>query len=629
MSWLSAARESLRPPSRLSLSEWADRHYYLSAESSAETGRWKTLPYQRGPMDAMTDPDVEQVTLMKSARVGGTKMLNALIGYHIDHDPCPIMVVQPSLKDARGYSNEEIAPMIRDCPRLTNAFKANDGETKKSKTILDKYFVGGSLGLVGANSGEGFRRVTRRVVLFDEVDAYPESAGDDGDPITLGINRTKFFANRKIVAISTPLIEGASRITELFLKGDQRRYHVPCSGCGHMDFLAFRKKEEKPGHVMMWPRNKPEDAYFVCSKNGCVMEHHDKFAMLEGGEWIAEKEFNGHASFHIWEAYSVSPNSSWGDIAKAFIEASAAGAAMLRTFINTVLGETFAESGEAPDWEMLRNRRELYQAGTLPEGAPILAITCAVDVQVDRWVYESVGWCGNKESYSIEKGIIYGNTANEEEWSKVDELRARTYSGMPIRLMAVDSGNWTQTVYNWCSKYDISEVIAVKGRHNAYTMVSPPSDIEIKANGKRAKRGYKLWNVGVSIAKTELYRWLRLKRKENGEYPPGYCHFPEYDDEFFLQLTGEHKVKVRKRNGRVSYEWKILPGRENHFLDTRVYNRAAAYVLGLDRYQGNNGGSKPRPKAPPRNERDRERPEPWPSRPLKRDGWTSKKRDRR
>ena len=218
------ALEAFRPPKKLSLSEWADQYAYLSAESSAEGGRWRTLPYQKGIMDAITDPNIEQVTVMKSARVGYSKILNHVIAYHIHQDPCPIMIVQPTIEDATGYSKEEVAPMLRDtkCLRgLVSEAKAKDGQN----TLLQKQFPGGTLGLVGANSPRGFRRVSRRIVLFDEVDGYPVGgAGTEGDQIKLGIRRTEYYWNRKIVAGSTPTVQDFSRIEKLYNESDQRKY---------------------------------------------------------------------------------------------------------------------------------------------------------------------------------------------------------------------------------------------------------------------------------------------------------------------------------------------------------------------------------------------------------------------
>lgn len=587
--FITFAREAFRPPDELKLSEWADLNFYLSAESSAEPGRWRTFPYQRGIMDAISDPEVEQVTFKKSARVGATKMMGATIGYYMDHDPCPIMVVQPTLDDARGYSNEEIKPMLRDCKVLAKLMASNPQGT--SQTRLNKNFPGGSLSMIGAESAAGFRRVSRRVVIFDEVDGYTPGAGKDGDQIKLGIKRTEFYANRKIIAASTPLLEGSSRITKLFEDGDQRRYHVACSQCEHRDVLVFRKREDGQGHYMQWPKESPEDAYFVCSENGCVIEHKDKFRMVEGGEWIASEEFDGHASFHIWAAYSMSPNASWGQLAKEYVHAEKAGALELQTFINTALGECFIEKGEAPDWERLHSRRETYLIGGIPENSDIRIITCGVDVQKDRWIYEVVGWGENKESWSLDAGIILGETPNEDEWDKLTELLGRTYGGRPIEMMAVDSGYNTQLCYAWCAKHPLSRVIAIKGMAKGSILLGVPSSVEVKASGRRRRRGYKVWPVVGPIAKKEFYGFLDLGIREGEAPPPGYCHFPEYAEEFFLQITGEHLVKVKKRQGYWFYEWQMIAGRENHWLDCRVYARAAAQNLGLDR-----AGSKPPPK---------------------------------
>lgn len=576
------ARRVWRPPPKLSLSEWADEYFYLSAESSAEPGRWHTLPYQRGIMDAITDPAVEQVSVMKSARVGYTKCMNAAIGYHMHQAPCPILVVQPTVDDAKGYSKEEIAPMLRDCPVLSQiVFEDAEeaGPRDSGNTILHKRFPGGVLSMVGANSGAGFRRVSRKVVVFDEVDGYPPSAGSDGDQIKLGIKRTEYYHDRKIIAGSTPLVAGGSRIERLFEQGDQRRYYVPCPECGHLDFLVFRESDR--GHWMQWPPNKPEEAYFVCSLNGCVIEHDKKREMVARGEWRAEKPSEGHASFHIWAAYSYSPNATWGQIAAEFLEAKH-NTETLKTFVNTVLGETWKERGDAPEWERLYQRRESYAIGSVPEGVKFL--TAGVDVQKDRWVYEVVGWGEGKRSWSIDSGVIPGRTESEEEWTRLDEILNRQFGNMPVLCLAVDSGYNTQMVYNWARRFPMSRVIATKGVTSAKVLIGSPTAVDVTVRGKRLSRGYKVWPVGVDVAKAELYGWLRLdKPSAEAPYPAGYCHFPEYGEDYFKQLTAEHLVTVTTRTGFTTHEWQMIPGRENHFLDCRVYARAAAALVGLDR----------------------------------------------
>lgn len=585
-----------RPPPKKSLSEWANENFYLSAESSAQSGRWSTLPYQREPMDAITDPRVTFVTFMKSARVGYTKMINAAIGYSIDHDPCSMLVVQPTVEDAKGYSKEEIAPMLRDCPSLTNIVHDMEdaGPRDSGNTILHKKFPGGVLSLVGANSGAGFRRISRKRVFFDEVDAYPPSAGSDGDPIKLGTKRTEFFWDRKVVAGSTPLIAGASRIEQLFLEGDQRRFYVPCPHCGHRDFFVFTERRDgegaRRGHFMQWPEGKPEEAHFVCSKSGCVIEYKDQRGMLEAGEWRGAKPFRGHASFHIWTAYSVAPNATWAHIAAEFLQVKR-NSEQLKTFVNTVLGETWQEQGEAPDWQRLYLQREHYPIATVPAGARFL--TCGVDVQKDRFVYEIVGWAPGKESWSIDAGVLPGDTSREESWTVLDELLEREINAAQgtkrIAMMAIDAGYNTQMVYNFVRRHAANRVIAVKGVTTQRSIVGAPTPVDVHFNGRRIARGCKIWPVGVDVVKSELYGFLRLPWPTGDavskRFPQGFCHFPELGEDFFKQLTAEHLVKTVTRTGFPKYEWQVLPQRENHYLDARVYARAAASVLQLDRME--------------------------------------------
>ncbi len=641
---IALARKSLRPPPKLTLSEWADEHFYLSAESAAEPGRWKTIPYQKGPMDAITDPEVEQVSFMKSARVGYTKMMDAAIGYHIEHAPCPILVVQPTVDDAKGYSKEEIAPMLRDCPVLTKIIfeeSEESGPKDSGNTILHKRYPGGVLSMVGANSGAGFRRISRKVVIFDEVDAYPPSAGSDGDQIKLGIKRTEYYWDRKIIAGSTPLVAGRSRIEAMFEAGDQRRYFVPCPHCGHMAPLVFTGEK---GHAMQWPKGKPEAAFFSCQQNGCVIEHKDKRDMVTAGEWRAAAPFDRHASFHIWAAYSFSPNATWGQLAAEFVAAKD-NTESLRTFVNTVLGETWKDRGDAPEWERLYQRRETYQLGSVPEG--VRFITAGVDVQKDRWVFEVVGWGEGKESWSLDAGVIPGDTSNEADWAKLDSILDRTWvtptgTQITVLMLAVDSGYNTQMVYGWGRTKPLSRVIAVKGVSTARTLVGTPTPVEVTTRGRKIARGYKVWPLGVDIAKAELYGWLKLQpptTESGAPYPSGFCHFPEHGEDYFRQLTAEHLVSsAKKRTGFTQHEWQLIPGRENHFLDCRVYARAAAAVCGLDRMpskkpvapvpvQAVQVAPRPPEQAPPPPPPKRQIPDSRFQNPTRvRGGWLSKKR---
>jgi phage terminase large subunit GpA-like protein len=499
------------------------------------------------------------------------------------------------------------------------------GPKDSSNTLTHKKFPGGVLSLTGANSGTGLRRISRRVIFLDEVDAYPSSAGSDGDPVELAAKRSEAFWNRKIVAGSTPLLAGHSRIEELFKAGDRRRYHVPCPHCRRMDFLVFREKGGEElgdrGHYMKFDAASPEkaaaSAHFMCRGCGCEIEHKHKQWMIERGEWRGDAPFTGHASFHLWAAYSYSPGATWGKIAAEFVKANAGGPEKLRTFVNTTLGETWHEKGEAPEWRRLYERREGYEIGTAPAGVKL--ITAGVDVQKDRLVWEVVGWGEDRQSWSLDADVIMGDTSSEAPWLALDELLGRTFpkqtgEELPISVMAVDSGFASSTVYGWARRHP-GRVIATKGSALAPTLLGTPKAVDVMANGKRAARGCKVWIVGVSSAKAEFYGWLRLPmpNKEAGQaFPPGYCHFPEHGEDYFKQITAEQRVSVKTRNGFPRLEWQLQPGRENHWLDCRVYARAAAYRAGLDRMRraaptapaapNPSAPQEPAPPAPPQRE---------------------------
>lgn len=600
---VAAARPAWAPPPKLTLSEWAERYYYLSAENAAQPGRWHTLPYQKGIMDAITDPGVAQISVMKSARVGYTLMITGAIGYYIHQAPAPILVVQPTVDDAKGYSKEGVAPMMRDCPALAEIVfeEAEDvGPRDSGNTILHKKFPGGVLSMVGANSGAGFRRVSRKVVIFDEVDGYPPSAGSDGDQIKLGTMRSQAYWDRKIIAGSTPLVAGASRIERLFEVGDRRRYFVPCPQCEHMAPLVFNGED---GHTMKWPEGDPAGAYFVCQKSGCVIEHSQKREIVARGEWRAGREptkdelENGrHVSFHIWAAYSYAEKATWSEIAKAFIEAKD-NPQLLKTFVNTWLGETWKEKGEAPDWQRLYERREGYEIGTVPVG--VLTLTAGVDVQKDSFRYEVVGWGAGKESWSVDAGVIPADTSNLDDWVKLDELLGRTYPGaggvaVAISCMAVDSGFLTSIVYAWARQHPMDRVIATKGVGGPRALISSPTKVEVTIRGKKC--GYKVWPLGPDIGKSEFYGWLGLAKPKDGEpFPAGYCHFPQYGEDYFKQITAEHLVSHVDGRGFTRQEWQLLQGRENHLLDCRILARAAASLKGLDRMRAKRKETAPAP----------------------------------
>lgn len=564
----------LMPPPRLSLGQWADRYAFLSPETSAEAGKFRAFGYQNGIMDAVTDPAVRQVTVMKSARVGYTKVLDHVVGFFIHQDPSPILIVQPRVEDAEDYSRTEIAPMLRDTPVLAEIagdLKAKDANQRILKRVFRN---GSSISFVGANSPGGFRRITARIIAFDEVDGYPaDGAGVEGDQIALGTKRSESFWNRKIILGSTPTIKGISRIEKAWAESDQRRYHIKCPACGHEQVLKWQnlqwsKDIDEAGKTIA---HHPETAHFICEGRGCIIEEHDKPAMIDGGRWVAEAPSRGHAGFHIWAAYSLFPNAAWRYLVEEFLRVHK-DPSLLQTFVNLVLGETWEESAETVDASRLAHRGEAFDVLTLPD--QIMALSAGVDVQDNRLEVQVIGWGPGEESWPCLYEVIHGDPAQQTVWEELDGLLLETFKtesgrSLKIRSTAIDTGgHHAERVYAFCRARTARRVYAIKG-------VAGPRPIWPKRAGQ-SRTKHPVFAIGVDTAKDAIYARLRIQSPG-----PGYIHFPAddaFNDDYFAQLTAE-RVVTRYRQGRPYRVWECPKGRRNEALDTAVYALAAMKSL--------------------------------------------------
>jgi phage terminase large subunit GpA-like protein len=381
------AIQPLRARPALSVQQWADKNRILSQESSAEPGRWYTerAYYQAGIMNAFSDPYIEKIVCMTAAQVGKTEILNNVVGYFIDHDPSPILVVQPTLDIGKAYSKDRLAPMLRDSPALKGRVK--DVKSKDShNTVLYKKFVGGHITIAGANSAASLASRPIRIVLCDEVDRYPVSAGTEGDPVDLAFKRATTFWNRKVGIVSTPTLKNFSRIEKAYEESDMRKFYVPCPACSEMQILRWAN--------VKWPKDRPLEAVYVCEFCGTEIGDADKIRMVRQGVWKAERECKGVAGFWLNELYS--PWISFGNMASRFLQAKHKGQETLKVFINTALAETWEEEGESISDVGIMGRREKYEAEA-PMGVGLL--TSAADVQQDRIEVLTIGWGISEEAW--------------------------------------------------------------------------------------------------------------------------------------------------------------------------------------------------------------------------------------
>lgn len=531
-------------------------------------------------MDAFTDRAIEIITVMKSSRTGGTEAINNMLGYTIDIDPGPALMVRPTDAAAKRWSKKNFDPMIRDTPALTGKIETLKLRSKQNE-ILTKMYPGGALFIVGAKSPVGLSDLTVRYLFLDEVDRFPPSVGGEegeGDPVELAIMRTQTYWDHKVVLVSSPTVQGVSRIEESFKISDQRHYHVPCPKCGHFQVLIFGPRSQLK-HLakgfLQFDKDNCTWACYVCENCKAQLGEADKLKMVRQGKWVAHRpQIAGHAGFHISELYS--PWSTWLNLAKKFLECEKR-SEKYRVFVNTRLGETFQLREQYQfDGDTLLQRRESYTK--IPAGPVIL--TAGVDTQDDRLEAFVYGWGLNERSWFIRHRVIYGSPAYPTTWKMLDDFLFSTMweheNGYKVGygtiggLMAVaidTGGHHTRSVYEYVKKRKGRRVFAIKGMGGF-------GKTFLKA-GKSKKGQSPVILIGVDAGKQLIYDRLNIVDTN----APGYMHFnAECTAEFFQQLTAEKKV-VKKVKGFPTLVWELIEGRKNEALDGTVYALAAYSLL--------------------------------------------------
>ena len=560
----------LKPPPDMTLSQWADEYRVLPQGASALPGRWKTdnAPYQREIMDAITDITVQKVVIMSGAQIGKTDafILNP-IGYFIHYDPAPIMVMQPTIQMGEGFSKEKLSNMIRSTPVLRE--RVNEKSRNSGNTILQKMFPGGHVTIVGANSPSSLRMRSIRILLADEIDAYPITAGKEGDPLLLAGKRLATFWNKKEINVSTPTNKSTSRIAVEYEHSTQEEWHVPCPACGALQPLEWAG--------VVFDKDNLEEIQYCCSKCGVLSSEAEWKERFSGGKFTAKFPKRKVRGFHLNSL--ASPFAEWREIVEKFLTANEekkrGNIELLKAWTNTEMGLTWEEEGEALEPETLMERREPYKC-EVPNG--VLYLTAGVDTQDNRFELEVVGWGKGKESWGIQYKVIFGDMKQPEIWAELDEFLSRTSTRkdgtkLKISRACVDSGgHFTNQVYKFCKQRTARGVFAIRG-------ASKPDAPYIPKPTYNNREKAPLFVVNVDTGKSLLFQ--RLTVEEQGA---GYCHFPieeekGYDETYFKGLTAERLILTYVK-GRAQYVWRLKENgyKRNEPLDIRNYATVALEI---------------------------------------------------
>jgi len=555
------ALRSLKPPLKLLPSEWAENKCRIPAGNALPGPiRFRNAPYQVEPLNMAVKEGCYRITLMWGAQTGKSQVQLMSMGYFIDHDPQSIMHMQPSQGDLQTWLSAKFDPMVENTPSLKEKIAAPRGREGVNNQRMKQY-PGGFLMFAWSGSPKTMRGRSAPKIYPDETDGYERTS--EGHPIGLLWQRAATFGDQRLLfETSTPTIKNVSHIEGAFEEGDQRRWYVDCHACGESQFLKWSQvgwdKGKKKEHF-------PDTARYACEHCGVVWDDAERYESIRNGRWVAEKEFNGHASYHLPELASTFRKLS--DIVRSFLEKKAQGD--LQTFINVSLAETWEEAGEQVEHHALYMRREHYPAEVPANG---VVLTCGVDVQDDRLEAQVKAWGQDGESWQIKHEIFWGDPGRTELWKRLDVFLLSEFtheSGLTLRISCtcIDSGgHYTDQVYKFVKPRQARRVFAIKGSSTkAAPIVSRPS--------KNNKGKVNLFSVGTDTAKEIIFGRLNI-----GEVGAGYCHFPQhYDEEWFQQVTAEKRI-TKYLKGRPVFEY-VQTRPRNEALDCDVYNLAAYEIL--------------------------------------------------
>jgi phage terminase large subunit GpA-like protein len=566
--FISESLTILKPPEKLTVSEWSAKKRILDSKTSAIPGIWRNeqTPYLVKIMDAFNDPEVEEIIFVKSTQVGGTETLNNMIGYVIEQDPSSTLVVYPTLELAEFTSDNRIKPMVKLCPSLDNKF---DDDSKR----LELQFDGMYLVLSGANSASSLASRPIRFLFLDEVDKYPANAGKEADPISLARERTKTFVNnKKIFQTSTPTLKTGPIWQEWLGADTQYKYFVSCPHCGHQDIFSFKNLKFDSKAT---PEKAKESAFYFCTECGSLITDNEKLKMIETGEW---KNVNGGKSkrrIAFWINAFYSPWVKFGDFAYEFVNCKKY-PLKLMNFINSWLAEPWEDVETSNSSEMLLKKQNKYDKGVVPKDTVL--ITAGADIQRKSIYYTIRAWQSDMTNHNIEHGQVF--SFRELEIAMNRTFYNENGEGHIVNLCCIDSGDQTDDVYDFCYiNYDWS--VPVKGssqKMNSKFKISTIDKQNSQANGMK-----------LVLIDTDFYKDMistRIRKQEGGFFVYDGC-----DMDYADQVTSEQKVTEKTKAGKTIQTWKPKKTNvDNHYFDCEVYAYCAADICGirdvlLDEYQ--------------------------------------------
>lgn len=562
--YIKKSLELLKPPEELTVSEWAGKYRFLDERSSSMPGKWKNemTPYLVGIMDEFNNYQTEKIVFCKCTQLGGTEALNNMICFSVAQDPAPMMIVYPTSELADSVVEQRIKPMLKASKETKKHFKERNSSKKELQ--FDNMYIS----IVGSNSPSELASRPIRYLFLDEVDKYPNESKKEADPISLAVERTKTFNNRKIYMCSTPTTR-TGHIWEEKEKADiEKHYFVPCPHCGEFIELKFSQIRWPDDNEKLSAADKAEFAQYICQECGNTINDADKMEMLQKGRWETVKEntkFTKTVAFWINTLYS--PFTRFSQIAKAYLIAKDDTEA-LHNFTNSWLAEPWEDTKLKTNAETVMERQTDLPEFVVPEWTRLL--TAGVDVQETSLYYIIRAW----GEYLTSQLVTRGQVTSFRDIERVMNLEYVKPDGTVklVDLCLIDSGDQTDEVYDFAAM-NSEWCLPSKGTS---TMVNY---FKLSSVNKTSSKAYGMTLALVDGGKYKDMIAGRMKR-ENGT--GSWMVFDGIDLEYCTQVTSEHKITEKGGGGKLRTRWvQKTSHADNHYLDCEVYGMAAADILGV------------------------------------------------
>lgn len=558
------ALQFLKPPERLTVSQWAEKYRVLDSKTSAIPGHWRNAqtPYLVDIMDELNNYETEEIVFVKPTQVGGTEALQNMVGYVIQQDPSPAMIVYPTDSLAKSVSENRLEPMILSAPTLAERYRKNESDRQELQ------FDGMYLSLEGSNSPSKLASKAIKYLFLDEVDKYPGASKKEADPISLAKERTKTFHNKKIFITSTPTLK-TGHIWKAKEDADiEKHYFVPCIHCGEYIELKFSQIKFPENEEGLSYTDRAECAVYVCQECGCLINDHEKSRMLQMGRWQTVKQNTKYTKKVVyWMNTLYSPFVRFADIAREFLYTKD-DPDRFQNFVNSWLAEPWEDTKLKTSEDLVMDRQTELESNIVPDWAKLL--TGGVDVQ-ESCLYWTIRAWGD---YLTSQNIAHGQALSFAEIERVMNLEYTRRDGgsMVVDLALIDSGNDTDRVYDFCAGAS-DWALPVKGSSN--TMLSHYKLSKINKVGSSA------YGMNLVLVDTGKYKDMIAGRMQKKNGTGAWMVYNGCDREYAQQVTAEHKVN--SKNGKKTEQiWVVKTTRaDNHYLDCEVYAMAAADILGV------------------------------------------------